>query len=65
MQYTFGEFEQLIDCATACRILGMKKSFVYDLAKQGRLPCYRLGRSVRFSPSDLQTFVEDRRQVRG
>lgn len=65
MPYSEERVEPLIDCATACRILGMKKTFVYDLATQGRLPSYRIGRSVRFKLSDLREFVEARRQAQG
>jgi excisionase family DNA binding protein len=57
----YGASEMLVDCAEAQRILGMRKTFVYDLAAQGRLPAYRFGRMVRFKRSDLVVFRESHR----
>jgi excisionase family DNA binding protein len=54
--------EALAGCDEACRMLGMRKSYVYDLASQGRLPSYRFGRTVRFKRSDLIAFREAHRQ---
>jgi len=37
-------------------------SKIKALARQGELPCVRLGHYVRFSPSDLARFIESHKE---
>jgi excisionase family DNA binding protein len=37
-----------LTAAVPAAVLNVPKSWVYELARQGRLPCRRLGRYVRF-----------------
>lgn len=36
---------------------GVPKSHVYRLAREGRLPCVRLGKYVRFHPKAVDDFI--------
>ena len=39
-------------------ILKMSKDYVYDRAAEGTLPCYKLGRELRFTAEHISTFLE-------
>jgi excisionase family DNA binding protein len=47
---------------TAAALLGVSPTTVDRLAKAGRLPCVRVGGSVRFVLSDLEGFVQTNRK---
>ncbi len=34
---------------------------VQELVKEKQLKCIKIGRSVRFSPSDIEQFIEDKK----
>jgi excisionase family DNA binding protein len=50
--------EVMLTAQAVCGILGMKKSWLYDSVKQGRIAAHRFGRSVRFRKRDVEDFVE-------
>ena len=41
--------------------LGMSRQWIYKEAELGRLPCYRLGASLRFKPEEVRAFLESSR----
>jgi excisionase family DNA binding protein len=47
----------LLTAADAARLLAMKESTVYALARQGRIPCIRIGRAVRFTRPMLERWL--------
>ncbi len=47
----------LLTADQAARKLGLSRVFVYELAKLGTLRSVKLGRSVRFKPSDLDYYI--------
>ncbi len=49
----------LVDVSEAARILGLKKSTVYQWAYERRLPTIKLGRALRFRVSDLNKLIDD------
>jgi excisionase family DNA binding protein len=53
--------EPLLTPADAARLLVVKTSWVYEAVRDGRLPCVRIGRHIRFLRSDLERFVDGRR----
>lgn len=59
------EGERLIDAAAAAELLGVSKSWVIDQARRGRIPHVRLGRFVRFEPTQLRTWWVGRRHGPG
>ena len=53
--------EPLLTPAEAAALLAVRRSWVYDAARNGHLPCVRVGRHVRFLRSDLEQWVSERR----
>lgn len=51
-----------LDAKTAAERWGVPESWVYDMARQGKLPSVRLGHYVRFLPADLERFIAEHRQ---
>jgi excisionase family DNA binding protein len=43
-----------------CALLKVKKSWVYDEVEAGRLEALRLGKQLRFRPSDLARYLDER-----
>lgn len=44
--------------ADVARFMNMSVSWVYKEAEAGRLPCIRIGSSLRFRPEVISDFVE-------
>jgi excisionase family DNA binding protein len=43
-----------------CTLLKVKKSWIYDEVEAGRLDALRLGKQLRFRPSDLTRYLDGR-----
>ena len=52
--------QDLLDAKTAARRLGVAKVTLYERARLGLIPSVRIGRAVRFKPSDLTTYITRR-----
>jgi excisionase family DNA binding protein len=46
-----------------CTLLKVKKSWLYDEVEAGRLDAIRLGKQLRFRPSDLARYLDERAKV--
>lgn len=55
----------LMSVADVARFLSMSVSWVYKEVEAGRLPCVRLGASVRFVPNEIQRHVQGLRSRTG
>lgn len=53
--------EPLLTAAKAAELLSVKPSWIYEAVREGRLPCVRVGKHVRFLRSDLERWVADQR----
>jgi excisionase family DNA binding protein len=53
--------EPLLTPEQAAALLSVRRSWVYDAARSGHLPCVRVGRHVRFLRSDLEGWVASQR----
>ena len=56
----------LLKPAEVQRLLGVSRTWLYDAAKTGALPCVRLGGPdgpVRFHPDDVAAFIEASRRA--
>ena len=42
--------------------LSIKKSTVYSLAESGDLPCFKIGRLIRFRRDEVETWIEEHRK---
>lgn len=49
----------LINVRGAAERLGIPPGYIYDLVKQRRLPCIRVGRYLRFSVASLQRWMDE------
>lgn len=49
---------QFYTVKTLAEKLAVKPLTVYRLVDQGKLPAVRIGRSLRFNPSDIDAFLE-------
>jgi excisionase family DNA binding protein len=48
----------LIKIEPACRYLDVSRTKVYELIREGKLDCVRIGRSARITTASLKKFVE-------
>ncbi len=51
----------LLSPAEVAKLLAIKRSTVYELARAGRIPSLRIGRAVRFLRADLEAWIQDQR----
>lgn len=51
--------EPLVTVAEIARLLGVPRSFVYERTARGDIPCYRVGRLLRFRVSEVERWVAD------
>ena len=51
--------EKLMNSNEVAEILFISNERVYALAREGILPCVRLGRQLRFSPGKISQFIEN------
>lgn len=62
MQIDLSKNTVLVDCATAAKLLAISARHLWSLTASRQIRCIRIGRSVRYSPADLQAFVDSRRE---
>ncbi len=53
--------EPLLRASDAAELLSVRTSWVYEAVRDGRLPCVRVGRHVRFLRGDLEDWVSAQR----
>lgn len=56
--------EPLLDVAEAAALLSVRRSWIYEAVRDGRLPHLKIGRHLRFLRSDLERWVVAQRQGR-
>jgi putative molybdopterin biosynthesis protein len=56
-----GKDEGTLTITDVCAQLKIKKGTVYQLIRAGELPAFRLGRTYRIEPQDLQRFKDTRK----
>jgi len=50
---------RLLNADDVCRLLQVKKSWLYDAVEGGNMPVIRLGKQLRFRPIDIAAYIED------
>lgn len=55
--------ERLLDIREAAALLRIKPQTLYLWVSQKRVPHHKIGRLVRFTESDLQSFIEGQHQL--
>ena len=58
------ERARLRDADYIARLLGIPRKTVLQYARDGRLPCVRLGKHVRFVVADVEHAIEQQRERR-
>ena len=53
----------LLRADEVAKILRLSEPRIYQLAKTGMIPSFRIGKSVRFQESDVRKFLRSRRLV--
>jgi excisionase family DNA binding protein len=43
----------------AARLLAVKTNWIYEAVRDGRLPCLRLGRHIRFTRTMLERWLQE------
>ena len=51
------EFEELLTLDDVCRLLNLKKSYLYHLTHNRRVPFIKIGNHVRFRRSDVEQWL--------
>lgn len=54
------ELEELLDVEDVGRILKKKRDAIYKMAERRQIPHYRIGKTLRFSPSAIQAWLAER-----
>jgi excisionase family DNA binding protein len=54
--------QPLLSIAEVARLLKLSPKRVRRLVARGSLPCYRIGRLVRFAPGDVFRWLEARKE---
>jgi excisionase family DNA binding protein len=45
-------------CREAAAALSVSERTLWTLTDQGKIPCLRIGRSVRYDPGDIRSWIE-------
>lgn len=56
--------ERLLDASEVAEMLGLSRQQIYVLSERGLIPSFKIGASRRFSPEDIQRWLEERREGR-
>jgi excisionase family DNA binding protein len=56
------DIEEPLDSEQAARMLGVKPRTVINLAKQGKIPAFRVGDLWKFLKSDIQAYIDAQRK---
>jgi excisionase family DNA binding protein len=59
-----GNLESLLTIDTLMSLLGVSRPTVYTLMEQESLPYIKMGRSLRFRPSAIHTWLLEHEQMR-
>jgi excisionase family DNA binding protein len=51
----------LVTAAEAAKALAISPRKLWALTQSGEIPCVRIGRAVRYDPTDLRTWIEARK----
>lgn len=54
--------QRLVKVTEAAAFLGISRNGLYILARDGRVPSYRIGNSVRFDLNELRAWLEENRR---
>ena len=53
--------DRLLDAVEVSKLLNVPTRWVREASRDGRLPCVRLGRYIRYDRRDVSSWVEDQK----
>jgi len=56
--------EELLSPKELSKLLKVSKPWPYIMVKRGLLPCYKMGKAIRFKWSDIEAYLERSRVER-
>ncbi|HVD40214.1 MAG TPA: helix-turn-helix domain-containing protein [Solirubrobacterales bacterium] len=51
--------EPFVNVAEIARLLDVPPSFIYERTARGEIPCYRVGRLLRFKVSEVESWLSE------
>ena len=54
----------LLTAEQVCEVLNVKKSYLYHLTHNNKIPHIKIGNHLRFDEQDLNHFIEERKNGR-
>ena len=54
--------EQLLTVREVAELLRINEKTVYEWARRGTLPCFRVGNRLRFDPHDITRWLASRKE---
>lgn len=61
---TLKELKPLLTVDQVAAWLNMSREWVYKAAEKGLLPFHRVGEAIRFDPDEIQSYLNERRNIR-
>ena len=58
---SWAELPVLMDAVMMARLFGCDETKIRRMANNGELPCYRIGRELRFDKEEIKAYLEKRR----
>lgn len=64
MKEEMERLEELLSPKELSKLLKVSKPWPYIMVKRGALPCYKMGKVIRFKWSDIEAYLERSRVER-
>ena len=58
---SWSELPVLMDAVLVARLFGCNEYKVRQMARSGELPCFRIGRDLRFDKNEIKEYLEGKR----
>ena len=58
---SWSELPLLMDCVLMARLFGCDETKIRRMANSGELPCFRIGRELRFDKNEIKDYLERKR----
>ncbi len=58
---SWSELPVLMDAVLVARLFGCTEYKVRQMARNGELPCFRIGRDLRFDKNEIKEYLERKR----
>lgn len=58
---SWSELPVLMDAVLVARLFGCNENKVRQMARNGELPCFKIGRDLRFDKNEIKEYLERKR----